>query len=186
MTADPFPAYPLSALGSRIVVMGPSNAGKSTLAYTIGRQTGINVIHLDQLRFMPNTDWELRSRSDFDALHAQAIAQDSWIIEGNYSALVPARLARATGVVLLDASVTRRFLRYLNRTLLTRKHRIGNLEGGQESLKWEMVTWILIKTRGSAARLETLIHASGKPYVFCKSARQLDQLYSAWGLERPR
>ena len=48
---------PLNALGQRIMVMGPSNAGKSTLATAIGRRLELPIVHLDQLNHLPNTDW---------------------------------------------------------------------------------------------------------------------------------
>ena len=181
----PEPLIDLAALGSRIAVLGPSNAGKSTLAAALSAKHGAPVVHLDQLRFKPNTDWVMRSDEAFAALHDEAVAKENWIIEGNYSALFPKRLERATGVILLDAPVSLRFLRYLRRTLFRRDERIGALPGGRDSLKWEMIDWILIKSRRNAEASERIARATGLPFVHCRTPRRLNDLYRRWGLERP-
>ena len=96
----------LAELGCRICIFGPSSTGKSTLAMAIGRSRGLPVVHLDQLHHQPGTDWQPRPIEEFFALHDEAVAGASWVIEGNYSLCVSQRLSRATGVILLDASAT--------------------------------------------------------------------------------
>src|SRR5579871_6051214 len=123
--AAPMPAA-LAQLGSRICIFGPSNSGKSTLAATLGQRLSIDVIHLDQLHHLPHTDWQPRPNGEFHALHDAAIQQENWIIEGNYSSCIPQRLARATGLILLDISTGRSLFRYLRRTLLETE-RIGDV-----------------------------------------------------------
>ena len=48
---------PLETFGRRIMICGPSNAGKSTLAVAIGRRLGLPVVHLDQLNHLHSQDW---------------------------------------------------------------------------------------------------------------------------------
>jgi adenylate kinase family enzyme len=107
-------------LGPRICIMGPSNSGKSTLAAAVGRARGLTPIHLDLLFHRPNTDWEPRPYEEFKALHDQAILGDSWAMEGNYARLLPQRLERATGVILLDTSTLTRTLPYFRDNALIR------------------------------------------------------------------
>ncbi|WFR67982.1 hypothetical protein P9139_06370 [Curtobacterium flaccumfaciens] len=104
-------------LGQRICILGPSNSGKSTLAASIGRARSLPVIHLDQYRHLPGTDWVKRPDIDFERMHNEAMDTDQWVIEGNYSRWLPGRLRRATGLVLLDASTTASIVRYFRRTL---------------------------------------------------------------------
>ena len=89
----------LSDLGPRIGVFGPSSAGKSTLAWAIGAQTGAAVHHLDLLHHQPKTDWVPRPEAEFEMLHAAAVSCDEWVIDGNYSRLLPLRLTRMTGAI---------------------------------------------------------------------------------------
>ncbi|QDY69712.1 AAA family ATPase [Qingshengfaniella alkalisoli] len=177
---------PLSSLGNRIVVLGPSNAGKSTLAVAIANKLDMPVVHLDRLHHLPNTDWQPRPEADFVALHDAAIRQESWVMDGNYSRLMPDRFARATGVILITSNRWLRVSRYLKRTLVNQSTRAGHLEGAQESLKWAMVHWILIARAASAAKYAGMIEASGLPSVQCHTAKELMSLYRKWDLPPPR
>lgn len=172
----------LACLGERIVVLGPSNAGKSTLAVALSRKLAVPAVHLDQLHHRPHTDWQPRPEAEFKALHDAAIMGERWVIEGNYSRLMPQRFARATGAILITSHHWLRFYRYLKRTLVNRSSRAGHLEGTQDSLKWEMIHWILVKTRDSSGKYAAIIGKSGLPAVECHTAKALNELYRAWNL----
>lgn len=176
---------PLDTLGDRIMVLGPSNAGKSTLAVALSAQLELPIVHLDQLQHLPNTNWTPRPEEDFVALHDAAIQEERWIMDGNYSRLMPKRFERATGVILLTSNHWLRLGRYLKRTLINPNARLGQLEGGQESLKWEMIDWILFKTPQNSRRYARMVEAAGLPHVHCHSAKELSALYQAWALKRP-
>ena len=175
---------PLAALGRRIVIMGPSNAGKSTLAAAIGKKTGLPVVHLDQLHHQPNTDWQPRPAAEFASLQRAAIEQDSWVMDGNYSGLLPERLARATGAIVLDDNRWLRLGRYFRRTLLERG-RIGNLEGNKDSVKWSMIHWVLVGSRYSGARYRNFVSQKELPAVFVGNMSDLRKLHAHWALPRP-
>lgn len=172
----------LSALGRRIMIVGPTNAGKSTLAVAIGAKLGIPAAHVDLFRHAPRTDWVQRPDEEFEALHLAAIAEPEWVMDGNYSAIMPARLQRATGIISLDDALWRRYLRYFSRTLGER--RAGALEGNRDSIKWAMIHW-LWHTRQSGAKLRAMAKGTGLPVAVCRNERELDRLYRAWGLTLP-
>jgi hypothetical protein len=173
----------LDELGDRICIMGPSNSGKSTLADAIGRKNRMQIIHLDLLHHLPGTNWEPRPFLEFRELHDEAIKATRWVIDGNYSQLLPQRLARATGFILLDVSTCLSLFRYIRRSLFP-KDRIGTLEGGKDSVKWAMLRHIAIATPKNRARYSALERTIELPKVNLMSARQIDACYSAWGLER--
>ncbi|MBU1304275.1 MAG: AAA family ATPase [Alphaproteobacteria bacterium] len=171
---------PLADFGRRIMILGPSNAGKSTLADAIGRKLGIEAIHLDRFRHQPGTDWVPRDTADFHALHDAAILADAWAMDGNYTELMPQRFARATGVIVIDDHFLKRYLRYFRRTLFQRQ-RIGGLPGSRDSVKWMMIAWIW-KTR-NASKYRVMARASGLPCLICQNRRERDALYAAWSLQ---
>lgn len=174
---------PLADLGRRIMITGPTNAGKSTLADAIGRKLDIPAVHIDLFSHLPDTDWVPRPVPEFHALHDAAILADAWVMDGNYTAIMPQRLSRATGIVVIDDHFLRRYVRYFRRTLFERD-RIGSVAGGRDSIKLEMLAWIW-KTRDASKYRRSALD-SGLPAVICPSLEALEALYAAWGLERRR
>ncbi len=175
---------PLERLGPRIMVCGPSNSGKSTLARAIGWKLGRPAVHLDLLHHLPNTDWEPRPKEEFLALHEAAIAGDRWVIDGNYFATIQPRLARATGIILLGSEPWLAAARNVRRTLFETKHRAGQLEGGIDKLNWEFFRFILFEQPKKRQRDQAILRASGLPLIELSSMRALRELYEEWGLRR--
>jgi adenylate kinase family enzyme len=179
---DEFP--PLAALGPRIMICGPSNSGKSTLAVAMAAKLGCETFHVDLFRHLPDTDWVQRSDAEFAALHDAAIQNERWVMDGNYSTLMPQRIARATGIILISDNRWANLFRYVRRTLFQKRSRPGSLAGDKDSLKWEMVHWIMGPSPRSLARYRAELPATGLPFVECSSMSELKQLYADWGLTR--
>ena len=175
---------PLASLGERIMICGPSNAGKSTLAVALARKLGSEAFHVDLFRHLPDTDWVQRSDEEFSALHDAAILKDRWVMDGNYSKLMPQRMARATGIILLGDNRWANFARYVRRTLFEKRQRPGSLAGDKDSIKWEMVRWILLVQPTLRERNLARVREAGLPLVATASMRELNQLYADWGLTR--
>jgi adenylate kinase family enzyme len=174
----------LQDLGPRICILGPSNSGKSTLAAAIGEACGLEVIHLDLLHHLPNTDWVPRPKAEFTALHDAAIQGERWVMDGNYSRLFPQRFARATGVILLDIPTSTSLLRYFRRTLFE-KDRIGALDGRKDSVKWLMIRHIAVVTPKNRQRYAGLFGDIDLPKISLPSARAIKDFYCAEDLVTP-
>lgn len=175
---------PLESLGPRICVCGPSNAGKSTLTVAIATKLGVPALHLDQMRHLPRTDWVQRPDAEFRALHDEAVMGESWVMDGNYSRLSPLRWQRATGIILLGTDRWTAFYRYLRRTLFERE-RAGQLDGALDSVKWEMIRWILIVQPTRRDEYAALLRKTGLPMLQLRSFGDVMHLYEQWGLTRP-
>ena len=170
----------LDTLGPRICILGPSNSGKSTLADAIAAKQGLEPIHLDRLYHLPHTDWQPRPAGEFLTLHDAAIAGERWVMDGNYSSCLPQRLARATGLILLDLSTPLSLWRYARRTWFERDRR-GALDGGRDSVKWSMIRHIVVATPPNRKRYAQLYARCELPKVLCPSARALARRYREWG-----
>lgn len=173
----------LDALGPRIAILGPSNSGKSTLACAISRVTGLPVVHLDQLYHLPRTDWVPRPSDEFTALHETAIADAHWVMEGNYTRLLSRRLDRATGVILLDVPTSVSLYRYVRRCWFERERR-GGLEGGLDSVKWDMIRHITTVTRSNRIRYRQMFEDIRQPKLVLNSTKALARFYHANTLSR--
>lgn len=84
----------------RVLVIGSPGSGKSTLATELARLTGLPLIHLEQEHWRPG--WVEPSREEWQGQVAELVSRPSWIIDGNYSGSLSARLARADTVVDLE------------------------------------------------------------------------------------
>jgi len=174
---------PLNDLGRRIMVLGPTNAGKSTLTEALAERLQAPAIHLDQYRHLPHTNWVQRPDDAFAALHDAAIDQPDWIMDGSYSKLMPQRLRRATGIIVLDETLIVRTWRYLRRSM-SNKRRPGGLEGHKDGVSRSMLMW-LWKTRNASSETRAFATRTGLPHVFVHNRSELDALYAAWHLKRP-
>ncbi len=174
----------LDDLGPRVCIMGPSNSGKSTLATALGMSRALPIVHLDQLRHLPGTQWEVRPDDEFHALHERAIATERWVIDGNYSQLLDARLDRATGLILLDASAPASLVRYLRRTW-GNGARLGGLDGVTDRANWEMISFIAGPAQASRRRYRELFEGLELPKVFLRNRHALERFYERQGLQRP-
>ena len=84
----------------RVIVIGSPGAGKSTFAKKLAALTGIPLHHLDMVYHRP--DKTHISREEFDMKLAGIMAEEAWIIDGNYSRTIEARLKECDTVFLLD------------------------------------------------------------------------------------
>lgn len=89
----------------RVVVIGTSGAGKSTMAGQIARHFDIPLVELDALNW--RADWTALSATDPARFLADVDAATSgpdWVVAGNYTMARHIVWARATHLVWLDFS----------------------------------------------------------------------------------
>lgn len=136
----------------RVVVIGTSGAGKSTMAARIGAHFGLPVIELDAINWQPG--WAALSRLDqpeFLRRVDAATAGAAWVVAGNYTMARHIVWARASHLVWLDypkavvmARVIRRSVR---RTVRREVIWGGNREGLREwrdpghPVRWAWRSW---------------------------------------------
>ena len=99
----------------RIMIVGQPGSGKSTLARALGEETGLPVVHIDHIHWMPG--WRERLRDDKTRLCHAVEAGEAWIFEGGHSATWGNRLARAEMLIWLDVPLPLRLWRVVWRTV---------------------------------------------------------------------
>lgn len=87
----------------KIIVIGCPGAGKTTFAEKLRDKTGLSLFYLDAIWHKP--DRTHISREEYDARLSEILALDSWIIDGNYSRTLEARIAACDTVFLFDLPV---------------------------------------------------------------------------------
>jgi adenylate kinase family enzyme len=127
-------AVPLPSPPSRVVVIGMSGAGKTTLAKAIARRLGVPHVELDALHWGPN--WSLPTVEGFREKVSAALAGERWVTDGNYSAVRDLVWGRAEMLVWLDYSLPVVMAQLTRRTLKRCLTREALWNGNRERL-WE-------------------------------------------------
>jgi len=84
----------------RLIVVGVTSSGKSTLAETLAKRFDLNYIELDALHWEPN--WQSAPLEVFRARVKEAVQADRWIVAGNYRSVRDLTWPRAEAVIWLD------------------------------------------------------------------------------------
>lgn len=99
----------------RLVVVGTTGSGKTTLARRLAGLLGAPHIELDALSWEP--DWKPAVPDVFRQRVQKALAADSWVVDGNYRAVRDLVWPRAGVIVWLDYPLPVILWRLLTRTL---------------------------------------------------------------------
>jgi len=99
----------------RIVIVGSTGCGKSTLARTLSRETGLPHLELDTLYYEPR--WQKAPDQQFYDTVAQHAGTNEWIIDGNYETVRDIVWVRAQTLIWLDYPLRLVLWRLLKRTI---------------------------------------------------------------------
>ena len=122
----------------RVVVIGTSGAGKTTLACHLASRMGVPHIEFDAYRHGPN--WTETPNHLLRQNIAEAIAEDGWVADGNYSAGRDLVWTRATAIIWLDYAFPVVFWRLFWRTICRFVKRTELWNGNREKLRWHFFT----------------------------------------------
>jgi adenylate kinase family enzyme len=141
-------------LGRRIVVVGSTGAGKTTLAEALSTRLTIPHVELDALHW--EAGWAPASTPEFRARVSEALAGDDWVVDGNYQSVRDLVWPRAQAMVWLDYSLPVIMWRLTRRSAhrLRTRHELWN--GNREQLgmlfsRESLFVWAL-KTHGKRRR----------------------------------
>ncbi|MFH1501661.1 MAG: adenylate kinase [Candidatus Eisenbacteria bacterium] len=98
----------------RVMVVGTSCSGKSTLARRLSDALGSPHVELDALHWGPN--WSQCPPDEFREAVRTRVDGERWVVDGNYSEVRDIVLSRATDAVWLNYSFPVVFWRALSRT----------------------------------------------------------------------
>lgn len=101
--------------GQRIVIVGNTGTGKTTLARQLADRMGALHIEMDALHWEPN--WTEAPLDVFRDRLSQATTGDTWTLDGNYSKVRDIAWGRADTIIWLDFSLWIILPRLLRRTL---------------------------------------------------------------------
>ena len=99
----------------RLSVIGCSGAGKTTFGKAAAARLGVDFVELDSIFHQPA--WTELPEDEFQSRVRAAVAADAWVVDGNYAAVRPLVLERATTVAWLDYSRPRVMQQVIRRSV---------------------------------------------------------------------
>lgn len=162
----------------RIMIIGFSGGGKSTLARKMGEILGIEPTHFDRLHWLPN--WVESTREYKREMVKPVLERDRWIIDGNYRHIYwQERLELADTVIFIDVNRFTCLHQAWKRSRIYKgKTRPDMGEGCIEKIDLEFVKWVFWDGRKQRKRnLETmeLLKSQGKDTYILKSRRAINR-----------
>lgn len=165
----------------KIMIIGYSGSGKSTLAARIAKAKELPVLHLDQVHFLDG--WKERNRTDALNIVKEVLAEDSWVIDGNYAKFYhQERLEQADKIIFMNFSrwdclrrVRRRYQQYKGTT------RPDMAAGCEEKLDFEFVWWILYQGRTKKKQeFQEIMEQYSEKMVLLRNQAELDEFVQAF------
>ncbi len=123
----------------RIVVVGTTSSGKSTLASQLAEKIGGDFIELDALHWEPN--WVEAPDEVFRMGVETATHSKAWVVAGNYSVVRDVIWARAEVIIWLDYPFHIVFWRLLMRTIRRSIFQEELWNGNRENFWMHLKLW---------------------------------------------
>jgi adenylate kinase family enzyme len=146
----------------RVVVIGASGTGKSTLGRLLSASWDLPLCDLDDLSWLPG--WIVRDRSEERADVEHVVAQEKWIVVGNYSRHRALTWPNAELIIWLDLPLHTCLWRGLRRALRHIWHRTPLCNGNYDSLgrllRWDnrsIMHWIFTTHSERRVRYQRLL-----------------------------
>ncbi len=153
----------------RVIVVGKSCSGKTTLARQISRSLGAPHIELDAIHW--NSNWQPRPAEEFRQLVSEAVAGERWVIDGNYSVTRDIVWGRATAIVWLNYPFRVVLWRALYRTtkrVLTREELFSrNRETFRQSFlsRDSIIRWAIVTYRRRRREYRRILEEGAFPHL---------------------
>ena len=100
---------------ARVNVVGTSGSGKSTFSKRLASKLELPSIEMDALFWNPR--WSESPDEVFFARLRSALAEQRWVLDGNYDRTLPIKWQNVTAVIWLDYSLPRTLLQGIKRAL---------------------------------------------------------------------
>lgn len=168
----------------KINVIGSSGSGKTTYGKRISKALDIPFIELDAIFWKPN--WELSSDEEFFPKIEEALNQESWVLDGNYSRSIPIKWRDVDLVIFVDHTFIRTIYQATKRAIsrIISKEELWEGSGNRETLrsllsKDSIILWAINQYKSARTRFDGYTkdkQFSHIRFVRVRSRKELDQL----------
>ncbi|KAA1180192.1 adenylate kinase [Rhizobium tropici] len=117
----------------RIAILGNAGGGKSTLARKLGEKHAIPHFEIDT--FLWREGWVPAPLETYTEQHERIIAGENWVIDGlGHRNSIPARMDRATEIILIDMPLWMHFWLAAERQIAWHSGKLEHSPGGLSTM----------------------------------------------------
>jgi adenylate kinase family enzyme len=163
----------------KILVIGSGGAGKSTFSRRFGEITGIEVIHLDKIYWLPN--WTEPSKAEFEKILKPELEKPRWIMDGNFKGTLEMRIEKCDTVISFELPRTICLYRALKRIFKYRGTKRPDMgEGCNENFDLEFLMWIWNFPKKDKLKIEKALGKfNGKVKIIrLKSKKEVENFFA--------
>ena len=153
----------------RIVIIGSSSSGKTTLAKILSKKLSLEHKELDFFYWEPN--WTEAKTDDFRNRVMPFVQNERWITDGNFSQVRDLVWGRATNIIWLDYPFHIVMKQFFKRSIIRSIRREELWNGNRETL-WNsilrpqsLLVWILKTYKRNKKRFSALLQSEEFPHV---------------------
>lgn len=166
----------------RIVILGVSCSGKSTLSEKLSRKLNSQNIDLDEIYWKPG--WIESSKEEFWENVNAELRSSTWVVAGNYRSVQPLTIEMADTIIWLDYPkhlvFKRAIVRSLNRIFSKESCCNGNYESFTRTFlsKKSILLWVYNDYDRKRIRYYEMIDSGafkGKRFIHLRSQHETDQ-----------
>jgi adenylate kinase family enzyme len=160
----------------RILIIGSSGAGKTTLATWLGRRLDLPVIHLDSHYWRSN--WTVPLAEEWRTRVSELVQGDKWVMDGNFGGSLDIRLPACDTIIFLDFPRRISLWRILKRWAQWHGHTRPDLAPDcSERLNWEFLRWVWNFPRETRPKILEKIrpYRTGKNIIILKNPAEVKQ-----------
>lgn len=118
---------------SRIAILGNAGGGKSTLARKLSERHAIPHFEIDRLLWQEG--WVPAPVETYTEQHERIIASENWVIDGlGHRNSIPARIDRATEIILIDMPLWMHFWLATERQMAWQSGKLEHAPGGLSTM----------------------------------------------------
>ncbi len=167
----------------KIQVNGYSGSGKSTFAKRLSEYYRIPLLHMDTAHFKEN--WEENDKEIFLNKVLDVFNQDSWVIDGNYSKIVPQRYDECDMLFFFNFNrfkalygALKRYFKYRN------QERESMAKGCKEKFDWDFFKWIMWEGRNKKHKnFYKMILNKCPNHIIFRNRRQVNKYLLTLGIK---
>lgn len=153
----------------KVIVIGCPGSGKSTFSRKLAAKTGLPLYYLDMI--WHRADRTVVGQEAFDKRMVEIMAEDRWILDGNYARTLPLRLAECDTVFFFDIP--------LDECIEGAKSRLGkervDMPWTDDELDPEFLQWIIDFPRDVVPEINRLLSAFDKTIIRFHSRTEADR-----------